>query len=112
MGKISLCRTFELIVYPNVTILTTIESSKEPYKWYSREDWLDLIQVCGSIYQIKDSLGVSEPLIHTSIFQWNVTQLDIDYDCKLDDSDYNRLNIPRLFNGSVKVKHLVWRLPN
>lgn len=107
-GKISLRRTFELIVYPNGTVMITIGSSKEPYKWYSRDDWLDLIEACGSIHQIlKDSLGVSEPLIHSSVSQWNVSQLDIGYDCELDNcGSANRLNISRLFNGAVKVKHL------
>ncbi|MDR4491269.1 MAG: hypothetical protein AB7V56_14430 [Candidatus Nitrosocosmicus sp.] len=80
----------------------------EPYSWYLRKDWLDLIQACGSIHQkIKDSLDISEPLIHTSVSQWNVTQMDIRYDCKLENGDYNsRVNISRLFNGSVKIKHL------
>jgi hypothetical protein len=88
--------------------MITIGLTKEPYKWYSRDDWLELIEVCGSIHQIiKDTLGVSEPLIHSSASQWNVTQLDIGYDCELGNGDSaSRLNISRLFNGAVKVKHL------
>ncbi|MGD9674656.1 MAG: hypothetical protein AB7U98_14400 [Candidatus Nitrosocosmicus sp.] len=107
-GKLSLRRTFEIIVYPNGTVMITIGLTKEPYKWYSRDDWLELIEVCGSIHQIiKDTLGVSEPLIHSSASQWNVTQLDIGYDCELGNGDSaSRLNISRLFNGAVKVKHL------
>jgi hypothetical protein len=106
-GKLSLRRTFEIIVYPNGTVMIIIGASNEPYEWHSRDDWLELIEACGSIHQIiKETLDVSEPLIHSSASQWNVTQLDIGYDCKMDDSKFNRLNIPRLFNGAVKVKHL------
>jgi hypothetical protein len=106
-GKLSPRRTFEIIVYPNGTVMIIIGSSKEPYRWYSRDDWLDLLEACGSIHQIiKDTLEVSEPLIHSSASQWIVTQLDIGYDCKIDDSNCNRVNISRLFYGAVKVKHL------
>lgn len=102
--KISLRRTYDIEVYPNGTVMITIGSSKEPYKWYSREDWISLMATCGAIHQvIKNTVGVSEPLIHLSESDWIVSQLDIGYDCEIDTS---KLNISRLFNGAVKIKHL------
>ena len=59
--------TFKAMVYPNGTVTIMIGCSKRPFKWYCRDDWIDLIGYCGSIHQVfRDSLSLSEPLIHTS----------------------------------------------
>ncbi len=83
--------------------MITVGSSQEPYEWYSRDDWLELMEGCGSIHQIlKDTLGVSEPLIHSSASQWNVIQLDIGYVCEIDNAA-NRLNISKMTVNGKKL---------
>lgn len=56
---ISRHRKYTIMVYPNGAVMITIKATLHPFKWYSREDWIQLIEICGSIHQrIKDSLSI------------------------------------------------------
>jgi hypothetical protein len=106
-------REYTIIVYPSGVVMILIEASFHPYSWYSHEDWMQLREICGSILQrFKDSLSI-EPLIHDSVADWLVKQLDINYDIPMSSLDNCKslsskgsLLIPRLFDGSLKVTHL------
>jgi len=95
------------MAYPNGTIMITIKASKKPFRWNSKDDWIGLVAICGSIHQIiRDSTCLSEPLIHSSETDWTVTQIDTSYDIfhsNVDKSDTISLTT---FNGYLKVKHL------
>lgn len=112
--RLSVHRSFSIEVYPNGTVMITIGSSKMPYRWNSREDWISLMSTCGVIHQtLRDALSVSEPLIHTYEGDWFVTQLHIGYDFELGDRA-GKLYFTRLFDGAMQVKHLdgVYQLYN
>ena len=64
-----------------VTVTIMIKTSKQPFKWDCRDDWISLMAYCGSIHQIfRDCLSISEPLIHSSESDWMITQIHIGYD--------------------------------
>ncbi|MDR4491775.1 MAG: hypothetical protein R2685_12865 [Candidatus Nitrosocosmicus sp.] len=112
--RVSLHRSFTIEVYPNGTVMMMVRCSKEPYKWNSRDDWINLMSTCGAIHQtIKDSLTVSSPLVHSIEGDWFVTQLHVGYDYKIGGAQ-GKLNLLRLWNGALKVKHLdgVYQLYN
>src|SRR6476659_4901159 len=105
-------REYTIIVYPNGKVMIMIEASYHPYKWYSHDDWMQLREICGSIFQrFKDSLSI-EPLIHNNVSDWTVKQLDINYDIPMSPLDSKSspskgsLSVARLFDGCLKVKHL------
>ena len=49
--RISAHRTYKIIAYPNGTVIIYITASQDPFKWHNREDWIDLISICGGILQ-------------------------------------------------------------
>lgn len=106
-------REYTIIVYPSGVVMILIEASFHPFSWYSHDDWMELREICGAILQrFKDSLFI-EPLIHNSVSDWLVKQLDINYDIPLSQLDDSKsspfkgsLSIPRLFDGCLKVTHI------
>lgn len=126
-GRISRNRTYTVMVYPNGTVIIMIRCTKDPFRWFPREDWLALYEICNKIHQIlRDSLylGLSNPLVHSTYFDWIVTQLHLGYDYQMHDGnekgkEITKLDMPR-FNDAIKVRNLdgvacqayVKRLPN
>ena len=88
--------------------MITIRYSKQPFRRYEREDWICLIGYCGSIHQVlRDSLSLSEPLIHTSESDWIITQVDIGYDIPYSTIDRSKGFLSFMeFNGSLQIRHL------
>ena len=106
--RLSLHRTFRAMVYPNGTVTIMIGCSKQPFRWYCRDDWISLIGYCGSIHQVfRESLSLSEPLIHTSESDWLVTQIHIGYDIPHSSTDNSKGSfVLSEFNNSLRVKDL------
>jgi hypothetical protein len=106
--RLSLHRTYTATVYPSGTVTIMIGCSKQPFRWYCRDDWISLIGYCGSIHEVfRDSLSLSEPLIHTSESNWLVTQIHIGYDIphsKIGDSKGSFVLSD--FNNLLRVKDL------
>jgi hypothetical protein len=91
-----------------------IRCTKDPFRWFPRDDWLALYEICNTIYKIfRDSLnlGLSNPLIHSKYLDWIVTQLHLGYDYLIQDNNdkkgigTTKLDMPR-FNDAIKVRNL------
>jgi hypothetical protein len=98
-NRISFYRTYKIMVYPNGKVIIMIGASMHPFRWDGSDDWISLVATCGSIHQVlRDSLSLSEPLIHKSESDWIITQIDIGFDIPLH---------PQVrFNGSLQIKQL------
>jgi hypothetical protein len=118
-GRISRNRTFTIMVYPVGTVEIMIRCTKDPFRWFPREDWIVLYDICNSIHNLlKDYLerGVSSnPLVDSTYLDWQVTQLHLGYDLsvgkdnkatyKEKKKDKRRLNLTKL-SIPVRVRNL------
>ena len=70
--------------------------------------WISLIGYCGSIHQVfRESLSLSEPLIHTSESDWLVTQIHIGYDIPHSEGGNSKGSfVLSDFNNLFRVKDL------
>lgn len=68
------------MAYSNGTVEILIQSTNHPYKWYSHEDWEKIIgTLCAAYQKIQEATSIDH-LIHDSVLDWTVTQLDMNHD--------------------------------
>jgi hypothetical protein len=91
--RISRHRTFTIMVYPVGTVEIMIACTKDPFRWFPREDWIVLYDICSSILNLlKEYLerGISSnPLVHSTYLDWRITQLHLGYDIQVIDNKDN-----------------------
>ncbi len=126
-GRISRHRTFTIMVYPVGTVEIMIGCTKDPFRWFPREDWIILYDICNSILNLlKENLELgfsSNPLVHSTYLDWLVAQLHLGYDIQGTDNkekrkgkkilDLTKFRIPvRIRNlDSISCQVYVKRMP-
>lgn len=112
-GRMSRTRTFTIMAYPCGSVTIMVKCTKDPFRWYPRDDWIVLYDICNSIQQLLREhleLGFSDPLIHTTYLDWLVTQLHLGYDLQVPNNEVKRKSTYKLdiskFDIPVRVRNL------
>ena len=111
-GRITRHRAFTLMVCPVGIVDIMIRCTKDPFRWFPREDWIVLYDICSSIQRLLGEhleLGISNSLVHSTHLDWLVTQLHLGYDIQVTDKE-KRKGIKTLdlskFSIPIRVRNL------